>query len=83
MNIDGQHAARELQQRKYDLQEQMLKEMDRRAARRQKEWNIICDIPMLAAGACLLGALQQNSLAWAVAAAMLYMTSCVGKEVQW
>ena len=37
----------------------------------------------LAAGACLVGTLQQHSLAWLIAAAVFYIAARVGKEVQW
>ena len=76
-------AVRERQRREDDLREQMLKDMDRRAARRQKSWDMLCDIPTLAAGACLVGTLQQHSLAWLIAAVICYMAARMGKEAQW
>ena len=76
-------AARERQRREDDLREQMLKDMDRQAERRQKGWDIFCDTGILAAGACLVGTLQQHSLAWLIAAAVFYIAARVGKEVQW
>lgn len=76
-------AVREQKRRADDMQEQMLKDMDRQAERRQKGWDIFCDTGILAAGACLVGTLQQHSLAWLIAAVILYMAARVGKEVQW
>lgn len=75
--------AKARRQREDDLQKQMLRDMDRQAEQRQMAWDMICDIPALAAGACLVGALQQQSLAWAVAAVLLYLTARVSKEVRW
>lgn len=63
-------AVREQKRRADDMQEQMLKDMDRQAERRQKGWDIFCDTGILAAGACLVGTLQQHSLAWLIAAAV-------------
>lgn len=74
--------AKERRQREDDLQVQMLKEMDWNAEQRQKGWDMLCDIAIMAAGACLVAALQQHNLAWAVAAVLLYLIARVGKEVQ-
>ena len=76
-------AVREQKRRADDMQEQMLKDMDRQAARRQKGWDMFCDTGILAAGACLVGTLQQHSLAWLIAAVICYMAARMGKEVQW
>lgn len=81
--FSAREATREQRQRADDGQEQLLHEMDREAEQRQKAWDMTCDIPTLAAGACLVGALQQHSLAWAVTALVLYLLARVSKEVQW
>lgn len=75
--------AKERRKREDDLQAQMLRDMDQRAARQQKRWDMFCDTGILAAGACLVGTLQQHSLAWLIAAVICYMAARVGKEVQW